>query len=83
MSFSMASIAVTSWLRTGAGAVGSCGSGSEQSGHSQRAVAARVGGGEERHGTCQGVLHVTQRSLSSSPGTALHTIHAPSLSHGS
>lgn len=44
---------------------------------------ARVSGGEERHGACQGVPHVPHARVSSWGGLALHRRQTPSLSQGS
>lgn len=56
--------------------------GGEQSGQIQSATEARVSGGLERHCTCQGVIHVRQRTFSASGGVALHFMQAPSPATG-
>ena len=53
-----------------------------QSGHSQWRAEASVSGRVLRQARCQGVTQVLQVSLSSSDGFSLHTMHAPSPSHG-
>ena len=53
-----------------------------QSGHSQWRAEASVSGRVLRQARCHGVTQVLQVSLSSSDGFSLHTMHAPSPSHG-
>lgn len=58
-------------------------SGEEQSGHSQSTAVARVSGGRERQGACQGVAQVRHSTTSAGEGgTASQTMQRPSASHG-